>query len=392
MKKSEYLLRMLLVSVLIAALLLSSVAGAQGENEPPSDEITTFAGTGGHGHDDGEEARFNMPHGVFATNEGLLVFDSFNNLLRFIDWDGNATTIAGNVLNYDSHRFPMGGYVDGTAGFALFNRPVDGLKLADGRILIADSENHSIRVVNSTQSQVGTFAGGNGAGHRDGLAAQAQFNFPSAIAADASGNIFVADAGNHVVRKITLDGMVTTVAGIAGRYGFADGHVSTALFNSPMGIAVSHDGQRIFVADTANHLIRAIVSEQVITFGGELVMFGEVLDGLLDDEDDFPIGGFADSSAAAPIHSRFSLPQGLVIWNDYLIVADTGNHRIRLISPTGFAMTLAGTGDAGYINISLAEAEFGLPTGLALSGDYLFIADSGNNVIRRINLTSLGGS
>jgi DNA-binding beta-propeller fold protein YncE len=221
---------------------------------------------------------------------------------------------------------------------------------------------------------------------------------------DAAGNIYVADTLNHVIRKLSMDGTVTTIAGIPGQYGFADGAVEEALFYNPMGIAVSDDGI-IFIADTGNHLIRVIEDGQVRTLAGKLLFtdiddctycsryaidYLEDVDKIEQEDEDcagcvcVPLGGFADGYEAL-----FNLPMGLALWRGKLIVADSANHCIRAILDSGEVITIAGTGYTDYVGGLPNEAAFHFPKGVYVLNDRLFIVDTGNNVIRMMDLISL---
>ena len=376
-------MRRFLTGMLAAALLFSTAAIDLRAAE--ESVVSTLAGIGSHGSSDGERAQFNLPRSILASSDGMYVTDTFNNLIRFIDLNGDTSTVAGNILGLDAHRFPIGHYRDGVLGAAMFNRPKDMIMGTNGNIFVLDSENHALRII--MQGKVFTFAGNGQPGHNDGLASQARFNRPSAIAVGTDGDIYIADSGNHVIRKIDTNGNVATVAGQAGNYGHNDGAANEALFNSPMGIAVDGDG-RIFVADTGNHLIRVIYNGKVTTLAGALTFPDEIdfqVTYHVDEWDDVPLGGYADGKHD---EAMFNMPQGLAIWqDDILIVADTGNHRIRAILPDGNVLTLAGNGYPGHDDGVPDEATFHLPEGISVFGNTLYIADTGNNVIRAINLT-----
>lgn len=261
------------------------------------------------------------------------------------------------------------------------NNPTDGLVTADGQMLIVDSGNHAIRVVSPDQY---TLAGGQ-PGHLDGTLhdvdrfALPQFNSPTAIAIDEAGNLYIADTGNHVIRKVDTDGMVTTIAGIPGESGYYDGAADTALFNRPMGIAVSPSGEAVYVADTGNHLIRVIANGSVRTLAGRFELGG----------DGQPVGGFDD----APL-SRLNAPVGLALANDptvgdVLIVADSENHRIRAVWPWGEIVNLAGTGSPGFVEGDTSVAAFDTPMGVHLHRGTLYIADTGNGAVRQMQLLLL---
>ena len=360
-----------MTSYLLAALLAFSPLVGFPAN------VETVAGTGLPGYVDGEYARFNMPHGVMIGNTGeILVLDTFNNLVRYV-LNGETRTLAGNKFDPDQFGFPRGHYVDGTAHEAFFNRPMGGAIDGYGRIFVADSQNHAIRLIDG--DLVYTFAGSGLAGYGDGFGLEALFNHPSDVAFGPCGNLFVADSLNHVIRKIDVYGEVSTVAGVPGRSGYADGNVGVSLFNSPMGIAVNRDGV-IFVSDTGNHLVRKIEDGYVTTIAGRLVFPSDIdwenPGGVFDEE---PIGGFLDG-----YDSLFSLPTGIAVFGDGVIVADTANHAIRWILPSGFAMTIAGGHDVGAVDGSSDEASFHFPRGVYAAFDMIFVADTGNNLIRVI--------
>jgi hypothetical protein len=153
-----------------------------------------------------------------------------------------------------------------------------------------------------------------------------------------------------------------------------------------MGIAVFQDGT-IFVADTENHLIRVIENGYVRTLAGTLLFQDDIEWDNDVDFDDMPLGSFADGE-----ESGFSLPTGLVLWNDMLIVADTANHRIRGVLPCGYTITIAGNGYAGHFDGPASYAEFHFPRGVYVADDKLFVADTSNNIIRSMVLPLEGGN
>lgn len=346
------------------------------------DEVWTVAGTGNHGAIDGYPAQFNLPTGIFSSGDGTLyIADTMNNLIRSIDIDMYVQRVTGEILVNDEHNFPQGFYMDTEIDTALFNRPTDVAVDERGWIFITDSENNAIRVI--AGQRVYTFAGSAESGHVDGSSSDARFNLPTAIAICPQGNLYVADTLNHAIRMIDADGNVTTIAGTPGTYGFSDGTVDEALFNRPGGIAVSQDG-RIYVADTGNHLIRVIEQGEVRTLAGTLRFMSDITWYENTDIDDEPLGGFEDGFEA-----MFNTPTGLSIWYGNLIVADSLNHMIRAILPTGETITIAGIGYPEYINASPDQAAFHLPRGVYVRGNRLYIADTGNNLIRAMELEHL---
>ncbi len=213
---------------------------------------TTLAGTAGFfGSADGTgaAAQFNHPYGLAIDAAGnLYVADTQNSTIRLVTIAGAVSTLAGLPGNYGS--------VDGTGSAARFFFPYSIAVDASGTLYVADSLNHTIRKVTPGGS-VTTFAGHSGvAGSRDDTGLLAQFNQPCGIAVDATGNVFVSDTSNNTIREITPAGVVTTLAGLPGSSGSADGSGSAVRFNRPFGIAVDSSGN-LFVADSGNNTIRA---------------------------------------------------------------------------------------------------------------------------------------
>jgi sugar lactone lactonase YvrE len=283
---------------------------------------------------------------------------------------------------------------DGPAERAEFRHPAGVLVLADGGVLVSDSDNHRIRIVRD--GGVSVFAGvpvslladdaGLPAGALvDGPSDTSLFRHPAGLAADRSGNIYVADAGNHAIRKISPSGDVTTLAG-SGVLGHRDGTGSGALFHYPTDVAVDAAGN-VYVADTLNHAIRKISPRgEVTTLNALSDRTVEVYDGVV-----VPAGGFADGQLTQAL---FNEPSGLAIdAKGNLYVSDTGNQRIRYIDfAAGTVTTVAGGGDPAenalyvqgdYLDGPAPLARFNSPKGIAADGDGgLFIADSLNHAIR----------
>ncbi|RMG95410.1 MAG: hypothetical protein D6706_12085, partial [Chloroflexi bacterium] len=214
---------------------------------------------------------------------------------------------------------------------------------------------------------VTTLAGGNGIGLLDGPAATAKFNFPRGIAIDASGNVYIADAGNHAIRK--YDPVTKTVSTLAGGNGcgFRDGQGTAAQFCSPSGIAVDASG-KVYVADTNNNAIRIYdpVLHLVTTWAGPT--FGTVI-------------------------AQFGHPFGVSIGPDYLYVADTNNHSIRTINyMTNNVFTVAGGNGPGYLNGSASFARFNAPKRVvcdnAAAPIVYYVVDTGNHAIRKYDPVS----
>ena len=355
-------------AVLFAISLLPAMQLHAEADEPLA--VYTIAGIGSSGVQDGLAASFHMPMGVLVLPNGeIIVADTYNNLLRRINADGVTETFAGAIFEF----FPMGAHSDGVLVEAALHRPVGLAVCQFGRIYIADSANSSIRVI--VGGRVYTLVSWGEAGFADGPRGVASMNNPLAIAVGPGGYIYVADTLNHVIRRVSPIGNTTTIAGTPGEYGYLNGIADAALFDGPAGIAVAPDG-RIFVADTGNHVVRVIENGYVSTFAGSFTLDEQ------DGETVF-IGGFIDGEAS---YALFNHPRGLALWGDYLIVADSTNHGIRLISSDGYVTTLAGTGLPGYLSEPGRAALFSFPTDVFVHENRLFIADAGNNKIRMMPL------
>jgi len=303
------------------------------------------------------------------------------------------TTLAGTG-EYDS--------ANGKANAASFRTPSNLLVLPGGTVLISDAEKQLIRQYKG--NEVTTYAGiildrdeqGLPAGALvDGEKAEAVFNRPSGLAKDAAGNVYVADAENHAIRKIGKDGAVTTVAG-NGVLGLADGKGAEARFYHPMGIAAAADGT-LYVADTLNHVIRKIGKDgMVTTLTAVSDRVVEVFPG-----EAAPAGDFRDGKLA---EAKFNEPTSLEMdASGNLYVSDTGNQRIRYIDlQAGTVTTVAGSAQAdgasgtyeeqalyaneGYADGKAAEAQFNFPRGLQLTEEGgLLIADTLNHAIRYLH-------
>lgn len=305
--------------------------------------VTTLAG-GGTGSDDGAggTARFDRPGGMAIDVAGNLhVADRNNNLIRTItpagvvtrqiavgldEPSGVAVDRQGNIYIADTrnHRIVRitpslsvatfagsvtgtPGIVDGTGTAARFNSPHGVAVDADGNVYVADTSNHRIRRI--TPSGVVTTLAGSIDGYNDATGLDARFSFPYDVAVDTAGNVLVADAGNHRIRRITPSRVVTTVAGSTS--GFANGTGAAARFNFPRGVAVHPDGT-IIVGDSFNNRVRRVTSTGVVT-----TIAGSTF-------------GFANGVGAA---ARFESPWGVAVdpaGNIY--VSDALNNQIRKIS------------------------------------------------------------
>jgi sugar lactone lactonase YvrE len=265
------------------------------------------------------------------------------------------------------------GSMGGTFSVAQFDHP-NGLAIDGDMLYVADEFNHCIRRINLASDMVDTLSGSGIAGFADGADTVARFLFPTGVAVDANGDVYVADTGNHRIRKIDkTSGGVTTVAG-SGVQGFADGAGAGAAFDSPAALAVNAPGE-IYVADTGNHLIRVIsAGNSVVTIAGN---------------------GSAGFLNGAGVSAQFSSPTGIAIdgTDGTIYISDRDNHRIRRIDAAGYVSTLAGSGVADLVDSPLLTSElhpataaaFDQPTGIAInSAGSLFVAEAGNADLRSI--------
>jgi sugar lactone lactonase YvrE len=321
----------------------------------PTIGTSSLAGNGiaGNTNATGTFAQFNLPAGIAVDVAGnVYVADQGNDQIRKITSSGVVTLLAGS----------RAGFGDGTSTIARFNTPTGIAVDQSGNVYVADQINHRIRKITSS-GVVSTLAGNGTRGFADGQGSAAQFNYPVGVATDASGNVYVADANNNRIRKITPDGTVSTLAG-SGLTGFADGTATVAKFSSPFALTVDASGN-IYVADKRNNRIRKIIADGTVsTLAGS-------------------IAGFADGIGTAAL---FSGPLGIASdASGNIYVADAGNNRIRKITPTGVVSTLQGTGTAGYVDGSPAIAAFNAPFGIAIDiNGTLYIGDQNNHAIRMI--------
>lgn len=332
----------------------------------PGGAVSTFAGSGGaSGSLDGTggAARFDHPAAVSLDAAGnAYVIDTSNQTVRKISAGGSVTTLAGSP--------GLGGKTDGLGATARFFYPFGITVSATGTIYVADTGNHLIRAI-STVGATATLAGNIGlAGIADGVGGEALFAYPAGIAIDGAGTVFVADHNNHTVRKITASGAVTTLAGAAGLSGSADGPGGTARFNGLAGVAVDGSGN-VYVADSGNSTIRKITaSGAVTTFAG--------------------LAGVAGSSDGAGAAARFNAPQGIAVDSaGNVYVADTNNSTVRKITAAGSVTTLAGVaGQTGSGDGPGGGARFNGPYAVAVdSAGSVYVADFFNSTIRKITAT-----
>ena len=339
------------------------------DTPPGSITVSTFAGSITGSNDGvGTAAQFGSVSGITAGPSGkLYVTDASNNTIREVDiHSALVSTSAGNGNS---------GTTDGSISLASFNFPLDLFyNASNNSVYVADAGNHRVRKITITSSSgsVSTWAGSS-RGYSDGNGASSQLNNPASVVVDASGNVYVADKFNHNIRRITTARNVSTFAGsidavTTNRRGFTDGTGMHAQFNMPSGLAI--DGaNNIYVADTDNHAIRKIeVSGKVTTIAGS-------------------IQGFLNGTGAG---ARFNRPTSIAIdASGNLYVVDSGNFRIRKVTPAGAVTTIAGTGTQAIENGSVNVASFNSPAGIAIGSDgNLYVGDQNatQQVIRKITI------
>ncbi|MBE0647325.1 MAG: T9SS type A sorting domain-containing protein [Bacteroidales bacterium] len=298
---------------------------------------------------------------------------------------GNTLEAQNYVTTYAGTGSP--GFVNGDTSVASFNRPFGICIDPEGNIYLADAYNHVIRKI-GVDGIVSTFAGSGTAGYLDGPAADAKFNQPINICLDGEGNMYVSDFINQRIRKISSDMMVTTVAG-TGIAGLQDGPVDQAQFNYPRGICLDDTGN-IYIGDSWNHRIRRISADSMVTTwagGGTSIGVQSV-------------GAFLDGSDTS---ARFYTPCELSVDQDnHIFVADAYNHRIRKIDPSRMVTTVAGSGDSGptaggFQNGPAPDAMFKVPTACHVTtSGVIFVGDGENQRVRKIGtdgmVTTFAGS
>ncbi|MGI9026924.1 MAG: hypothetical protein ACR2GP_15365 [Burkholderiaceae bacterium] len=329
----------------------------------PTGVVTTVAGSAGvAGSTDGlgGAVRFNFLHAVATDSAGnAYVADSGNNIIRKVTPGGTVTTLAGTA--------GVVGSADGTGAAASFSFPTGIATDAAGNVYVADFANNTIRKI-TPAGVVTTLAGtAGGPGYADGTGPAAKFNMPSGLSTDSAGNVYVADSTNQVIRKITPAGVVTTYAGVPGTRGAADGAAASASFNDPIALATDAAGN-VYVADFTNNTVRKITpSGTVSTVAGTAGLSG-------------PIDGVGSGA-------RFAGPVAIAVdASGVVFVADSSNSAIRRIDTNAVVTTFAGSPSlTGAIDATGRDARFTRPRGTATDGaGNVYVADSGNHLIRKV--------
>jgi trimeric autotransporter adhesin len=339
--------------------------------------IYTYAGSGVTGHTDSGGvctlAQFNHPWGLAFDGSGsLFIADHVNCSIRKISASGVISTYAGNTVM--SHTGD-----GGPASAATMVRPAGIAFDAAGNLYIADGQGNDIRKI-SASGIISTVAGTDTAGYSGdgGQATAAMLNDPIGVAVDNIGNIYVADSGNNVIRKINTSGVISTFAGtgVSG-YSGDGGPAINAKLAGPIGIAADAAGN-IFVADNLNNVIRKInTSGTITTFAGN------------------GTAGYSGDTGIATAAQLF-LPNSITFDNaGNVYITDEGNNALRKVSAVGIITTVAGNGIAGYSGDGgpATSANMFKPMGVAIdTAKNIYIADYINNVIRVVRTARTGVS
>ncbi|MCE7992289.1 MAG: T9SS type A sorting domain-containing protein [Roseivirga sp.] len=363
--------------------------------------VTTIAGSGASLNPDGSVIQSNFPGGIIINNDGnLVVAERTGRRVRVITLEkhvleGSATGQAGTHNVVLSLSDGNGGTAQqsfvvtvsaSNSAPAFTSSPVTSIlnnQTYNYVLSASDVDNDALTftvitkpawltLTTDTQVNVSTLAG-SGEGSDDGTGTNTQFDTPTGIAVDNSGNVYVADQFNHRIRKITSGGIVSTLAGSSK--GFADGTGTSAQFDTPTGVALDSEGN-VYVADQLNHKIRKIgPAGVVVTFAGSAA-------------------GFSNGTGTS---SQFNAPRDVAVdASGNVYVADQNNHLIRKISPSGVAMTLAGSVE-GFADGTGTTARFDTPTGVAVGASgIVYVADEDNIKVREVTqsgvVTTISGT
>jgi len=363
------------VGCVVTSCKKSGEGAAKPMDMDPTVVVTTIAGGGmgspgtttspvygqiGTANGPGTAAAFNAPAGVAIDAAGnVYIAEAGNHDIRKMTPDGMVSSFVGNTT---------GGFANGTGGAASFSS-MQGIAIdAAGNLYVADSGNQAIRKV-TPGGVVTRFAGTGTMGAANGPVASATFNAPTGVAIDAAGNVYVADFGNKMIRKITADGIVSTLAG-SGTVGYDNGTGATATFTSPDRLVVDAAGN-VYVSDFK--MVRKITPDGMAsTLAGNnvdpSVAYSQPVDG--------------KGSAAS-----FIVADGISIdASGNLYVGD--ENLVRMVTPDGVVTTLAGGGNGATTDGIGTKASFGILRGVSVntSGKLMYVADYFTSLIRKITI------
>ena len=402
--------------------------------------LTRVAGNAraGYSGDEGPAiaAQLNQPQGIAVDKSGkIYIADAGNHVVRMVTTDGVIHNFAGNGTAGSSGD---GGAANDPSN-AQLSRPVALAIDGAGNVYIADAASYNVREVTAANGNIATFAGTGTTGFAGdgGSATGAQISAPLDIAIDSSSNLYIADSDNNSIRKVDSSGNITTIAGNQTPGYTGDGDAATkAQLNHPVGVTVDSQGN-LYIAEYTNNLIRRVDSKgNITTYAGnggfglagdggaaKSASFGNLLGIAVDSSGNLYVvdlwnfrirkisngnistvaggGVFLYSGDGGPATgAQFNLPGGIAVdgaRNVY--ISDSGNHRVRKVAPNGVVSTVAGNGQAGFggDNGQAAAAQLNHPWGLALdSAGNLYIADTLNSRIRKVatdgTITTVAGN
>ncbi len=341
--------------------------------------VFVFAGSGDYGNTNGEAASFRTPNSIASLSDGsILVADSKNQTIRMIK-SGVVSTYAGITFETDTHGNPQGGWHDDKNDMSVFNNPTGMAIDKNDTVFIADTDNNVIRKI-TKDGNVTTVAGDGFIGNQDGV--NARFNYPQDVAFAKDGTLYVADTLNHVIRKITTDGKVSTLNAYSDRVAqiekgdielagdYADGKLPDAKFNEPSALVIDEKGN-LYVSDSGNQLIRYIdfTSNTVSTVAGNVSKSSTISES----SKLYANGDYVNGSA---LSAQFNFPKGLAITSEGgLLIADSLNHAIRYLVD-GKVTTVVGATNG-------SKSPLYYPTDiLVLPDGFLLVVDSYSNSIR----------
>lgn len=340
------------------------------DTETYTSSLVAGSGVLGYAEGEGSLAAFRRPQSLRLSPSKRIIYvcDSVNHMVRAVDLDANSMTsrVAGSGTQGD---------LGGTSLAARFNTPYAAeTDFGAGIMYVADTVNNKIKTVDFGSENYVSFFSGLGLYGGDGnTIPSATFNSPVDVCINTlTGMVYILDSINHVIRRVDESGVVSTIAG-TGTAGYAEGPGLSAQFNAPRGICADPYEDKLYISDTGNNRIRVmdLVTNEVSLLAGD------------------GSGSYAEGIGAA---AKFFAPEGLDIdtTSKMLFIADTRNQRIRRINlNTMQSYLIAGSGTAGYTEGVGPTAYFNWPEGVAHDQyDGLFVADTNNNVIRRINLAT----